>query len=187
MTFYDSLDNVEKYVKMCAGYIPDELIKILKSHLKPNLTLLEIGMGPGFDLTALAETYRVTGSDFSEHFIDIYQKKYPEADLLQLDAVTLNTSKQFDCLYSNKVLMHLSSEDLEKSAKRQSNILKKDGLIFHTFWKGTGEEVMKDLFTQYYLEESLLDIFSPYFNLIDIQSYKEFEEDDSILLIMKLK
>ena len=47
-------------------------------------------------------------------FVDKYKKENPEADLLKLDAVTLTTNKMFDCIYSNKVLHHLTREDLKK-------------------------------------------------------------------------
>ena len=38
MSFYNSLDNVEKYIKMCAGYVPDELIEILTEKISKSIT-----------------------------------------------------------------------------------------------------------------------------------------------------
>ncbi len=64
-------------------------------------------------------------------FVDKYKKGNPEADLLKLDAVTLPTNKMFDCIYSNKVLHHLTREDLKKSIQRQSEIVNPNGIVFH--------------------------------------------------------
>jgi 2-polyprenyl-3-methyl-5-hydroxy-6-metoxy-1,4-benzoquinol methylase len=66
----------------------------------------------------LAETCKVTGSDLSEVFLKLYWKDHPHADTLLLDAVTINTDRTFDCIYSNKVLHHLSADDLQKSLER---------------------------------------------------------------------
>ncbi|MBI9010817.1 MAG: hypothetical protein JEZ08_01195 [Clostridiales bacterium] len=104
-----------------------------------------------------------------------------------LDAVTLNIDRTFDCIYSNKVLMHLSTEDLKKSIINQKKLLNQNGLKCHTFWKGTSKEYMEETLFQNYLEKYLLVLFQDNFNLLYIKSYKEFEEDDSIVLITKAK
>ena len=105
--FFDVEKNVEEDIKMCDGMDGRALIDILKTHLSEGSNLLEIGMGPGTDLDILRESYRVTGSDSSQVFLDLYRKKKPDASLLLLDAISLNTESKFDCIYSNKVLHHL--------------------------------------------------------------------------------
>lgn len=187
MTYYDKLDHVKNYIDMCEGTSAEAIIDDLKLYLEKGKTLLEIGMGPGNDLTLLNKYYQGTGSDLSEHFLDLYKKSHPETHLLKLDAVTLNTLKRFDALYSNKALIHLNLEDLKRSVKRQSEILTSKGIICHTFWKGSGQEVNEGLLTRYIQESELLQIFEPCFKLELIKSYEEFEPDDSILLIMSLK
>lgn len=187
MSFYDKIENVKTYINMCEGYDPTELITLLKKYLEKNSTLLELGMGPGIDLDALKEDFTVTGTDITEYFITLYKEKYPAADIMQLDAITLEIDRKFDCIYSNKVLMHLSTEELKKSILNQKKILNRNGLICHTFWKGTSREYMEGTLFQNYLEEDLLELFQADYELLHIESYKEFKDDDSIVLIMKAK
>ncbi len=129
MGFYDDEDNVETYVKMAEGYDGRELVAALRQHLPPGATVLELGMGPGKDLALLAEAFTATGSDRSEIFLRRYRRDHPDADLLLLDAVTLETERCFDAIYSNKVLHHLSVDELRKSLHRQVARLNADGLL----------------------------------------------------------
>jgi trans-aconitate methyltransferase len=108
MGYFDNVKNVRDYIRMAEGYDGRELIENLKKHLRSGSSVLELGMGPGKDMDILAGTYRVTGSDSSRIFLDMHRQTHPEADLLQLDAVTIKTDRRFDCLYSNKVLQHLT-------------------------------------------------------------------------------
>ena len=61
MDFYDEEKNVESYVQMAEGYDGRELVDVLKQHLAPGSTVLEVGMGPGKDLALLAEAFAATG------------------------------------------------------------------------------------------------------------------------------
>ena len=97
-------EDVEDYIKMAEGYDGRHLITQLRKYLPDNATVLELGMGPGTDLMLLSEHYKVTGSDFSNAFLDRFCKKHPNADLLQLDAITMQIDRKFDFIYSNKVL-----------------------------------------------------------------------------------
>ncbi len=108
MSYYEDKDNAEQYIKMAEGYDGATLIAVLNEHLAAGSTVLELGMGPGTDLGLLAETYTVTGSDYTQTFLDIYLETHPDADLLRLDAQTLETKRTFDCIYSNKVLHQLT-------------------------------------------------------------------------------
>ena len=124
MGFFDTEKGIEQYIKMAEGYDGAELIKILQKFLRADSTVLELGMGPGKDMDILEKSYVVTGSDNSQVFLDKYKEKHQDADLLLLDAVTLKTGRKFDCVYSNKVLHHLTKEDLRKSIQRQKRYAK---------------------------------------------------------------
>jgi hypothetical protein len=103
------------------------------------------------------------------------------------DASTLEIEKKFGVIYSNKVLHHLTDEQLMNSSKRQFELLEKDGLICHSFWKGTGSEVFKGLFVNYHTKKELELVFQDDFEILVLESYEEFEENDSLLLIGKKK
>lgn len=187
MTYFNDKLKVMEYIKMCQGIDGKKLIDILKIHLKEESTVLELGMGPGNDLNLLIKYYRATGSDNSQVFLDVYKENNKDIDLLFLDAITINTEKQFDCIYSNKVLQHLTKKELYQSIVRQKEVLKDEGLLFHTFWRGNSEEIYGGLRFVYYEKEELIKIFQSLFRVIDINYYSEQEDKDSIYIILQKK
>jgi cyclopropane fatty-acyl-phospholipid synthase-like methyltransferase len=183
MGFFDSEKNVAAYLKMAEGYDGKELIKKLKSYLPKGKTVLEIGMGPGKDLDILKRDYRVTGSDSSQVFLDRYKSKNKREKLLKLDAVTLDTKRTFDCIYSNKVLHHLTKKNLKTSLKRQCELLKKNGIILHSFWQGNKQEKYNDLLFTYYSVGQIAGMVEDFFDILEIVVYKEMKKDDSLYVI----
>ena len=185
MSFFHDAKNVQDYIKMCEGYDGRWLIEKLKKHLPEGSSLLELGMGPGTDLDILRETYKVTGSDYSQVFLQLYREKHPRADLLMLDAVTLNTDRQFDCIYSNKVLQHLSRDEFKQSITRQKDLLSEEGILFHSLWHGSKEEEMEGLLFVYYTEDEVSAIVDGDYEILEMVRYKEMEDDDSFYIILK--
>ncbi|MHA1475255.1 MAG: class I SAM-dependent methyltransferase [Promethearchaeota archaeon] len=191
MEYYEHEKNVDAYIQMNEGYNGRDLITELTKYLPRDSSVLEIGMGPGTDLTILEKYYKVqghvTGSDYSEIFIDRYRKQNPDADLVVLNEVTLKTDRKFDGLYSNKVLIHLTREELIQSIKRQAEILEPEGIICHSFWRGDKEEKYNGLLFIYYTAEQLQKLFEDRFDIIKIEKYKEMEPDDSLYIIARKK
>ncbi len=185
--YYKTKESVEEYIRLAKDVSGKELIDKLKLILPLQSTLLEIGSGPGTDWKILNETYNVIGSDYSTEFLHHLRNENPDGEFLELHAVTLKTDMTFDGIYSNKVLQHLTDKELLDSVKRQSEILNADGIICHSFWKGEGSEVFKGLFVNYHDLAGLQKSFKSYFEILSIESYKEFEDDDSLLLIGKKK
>jgi trans-aconitate methyltransferase len=187
MGYFHLEKNVENYIQMAEGYNGNVIITKLTKFLPPDSTLLEIGIGPGTDLQLLGEYYQVTGSDYSEIFIKRYQKQHPDSNLLVLDAITLETDQSYQGLYSNKVLIHLTREDLKKSILRQAEILESGGIICHSFWLGETEETYEGLLFVNYKAEHLQILFQESFDIIKIETYQEIEPDDSLYIIAKKK
>lgn len=182
MGYFDDEPCAEAYIKMCEGYDGAELVQALGRHLSAGATVLELGMGPGKDLELLAQRYTVTGSDTSQYFIDRYRAAHPDADLLLLDAVAMETERTFDALYSNKVLHHLTREDLVTSLRNQAERLNPGGILLHSFWRGSKEEHHHGLRFIYYEEEELRALIADY-ELLWVEHYKEMELDDSIFVV----
>jgi len=182
MGFFDTKKGVEQYIKMAEGYDGAELIKVLQKYLPRDSTVLEIGIGPGKDMDILKKSYAVTGSDNSQVFLNKYKKKHQDADLLLLNAVTLQIDRKFDCIYSNKVLHHLTRDDLDKSLQRQKEILNPNGIAFHSFWKGSKVEEMEGLLFTYYEMEDLKNMAELNFDVLAIETYTEMEKDDQSML-----
>ena len=63
MGYYDTQKGIDEYVEMAEGYDGRELIAVLKKHLKPGATVLELGMGPGKDLDLLGVKLDLAGRE----------------------------------------------------------------------------------------------------------------------------
>jgi len=88
-------------------------------------------------------------------------------------------------LYSNKFLVHLNDLELAASLKKQVDLLCKGGILFHTFWFGDKQEMMEDLLFNYINQERLSQIIPPELEVVEVQVYKEMEENDSVYIILK--
>lgn len=170
---------------MAEGYDGAELIRHLEEYLNPGASVLELGMGPGKDLDILNQTFQGTGSDASKVFIDIYREKNPGADLLLLNAVSLETDRSFDAIYSNKVLQHLTKAELTRSFQEQLRLLNPGGIVLHSFWYGEGSEINSGLLSMYYKMNELKAIIPDGFSILTSQRYTEMEKDDSFFIILK--
>ena len=187
MGFFDTEEGVKQYIKMTEGYDGTELIEILQKYLPENSTVLELGIGPGKDMDILKKTYRVTGSDNSQIFLYKCKERYPDSNLLLLDAVTIQTDRKFDCIYSNKVLHHLTKDDLTKSLQRQKEMLNPNGILFHSFWKGNKVEEMEGLLFTYYETEDLKKMAESDFEILALETYTEMEKYDSIYMVLRTR
>lgn len=185
--YHKTKESVEEYIKLAKDVDSGPLIAKLNLYLPSKLSLLELGSGPGTDFGILKKNYKVVGSDYSNEFLERLFKRYPNDEFLNLDAVTLKTTRKFDGIYSNKVLQHLTDEELEKSILRQAELLSHNGIICHSFWKGEGDEVFKGLRVNYQTINSLRILFANHFDVLLLETYEEFETSDSLLLIGKKK
>ncbi len=185
MDFHDKKD-VEKYIEMIGDYQGSENIEILHKYLKKGSTVLELGMGTGADLKILAKNYNVTGSDYSEVFLSKFKQQNQDINAIKLNAVTMDTKDKFDCIYSNKVLHHLSRQELKTSLKNQCSTLNSKGLLMHSFWLGEGEKFYGNTRFAYYNLQELIELFeNKDFNVLCLQKYKEMEDNDSALIVVQ--
>ncbi len=185
--YYKTKESVEEYISLAKDVNGEKLIEKLEQVLPSNSVLLELGSGPGTDYKILQRSYEVVGSDNSVEFLKHLVSKNPDGEFFELDAATIKTSRKFDGIYSNKVLHHLKDEELITSIKRQSEILNAGAVVCHSFWKGEGDEIFKGLYVNYHSEKCLKEIVEDYFEVILIESYKEFDDGDSLLLIARKK
>ena len=163
MEFYNDPLKVDEYEKMCEDYDGSDLYNILSRYLKEKSTLLELGCGPGNDISHLRKKYSVTGSDLSDEFLERCNIKYKDVSFVKLNAVSIDTDKKYNCLFSNKVLHHLNLKALDKSFKRQQNVITPDGIFAHTFWLGDKEFTLEEMLFVFHNREKLLNLVSQYF------------------------
>ena len=192
MKFFMNEENVNKYIEMTKEYDPSWIVGKVRDYLTEGSTLLELGMGEGKDLDLLSKYYDVIGTDNSEIFIEKYKAKDTGIEVICMDAVEMNIDVKVDCIYSNKVLHHLTKDDFIKSLYNQFKILNDDGIIFMTLWRDEfKEETMHngEIRFTYYLEDDIREIVKEKYEIVNIQVYTEFEEaeDDSLLIVLKKK
>ena len=170
---------------MAEGFDGQALISELPEFLETGASVLELGMGAGKDLEILAKQYSVTGSDYSPVFLNRYRASNPNADLLRLDATTIDTDRRFDAIYSNKVLHHLSDDELAASLERQARVLAACGIVMHSFWYGDSFEEYDDMPVYHRNEVILGRVFSGHFDVVRMATYAEMEDGDSIYVIAR--
>ena len=174
-----------EYILMSDGYDGRAIVEVLGKYLVPGSAVLEVGMGPGRDIPLLEERYRVTGSDISQAFIDLYREKNPDADLMLLDLLAMETARRFDCVYSNKVLHYLDPGELKRSFLLQWEVLNPGGLICHTLWYGDKVVRVKGMDVYYYTLETISGLLGDGYELVTATRYREMVTDDSMLLIAR--
>ena len=180
--YYQTRDSILEYIDMARGYDGRYIISRLKGYLSLKSEVLEIGSGPGTDWNILNEYYTITGSDNSKEFLKHLTENNPEGKFIYLDAVSLSTKLKFDAIYSNKVLHHLTDEELETSIARQYEILNSRGVICHSFWAGEGSETHNGIFLNHQTIKRLRGFFAQDFEIQANEHYKEFEPGDSVFL-----
>ena len=185
MGYYDSEQNVDAYVRMAAGYDGRDLVAVLERHLPAGSSVLEIGMGPGKDLDLLSRRFHPTGSDRSAIFVDRVRAAQPVADVLRLDAVTLQTDRRFDAVYSNKVLHQLTREDLVRSLRAQRRVLRAGGLALHSLWYGEHLETNDSGHCQYYTPQMFAEVAEELFEIVETGSYAEDADGDSLYVVLQ--
>ncbi len=189
MEYFKNRKNVDLYTAMMAECDNSFVISEINKILPAGRSLLELGMGTGVDLISLSGTYDVIGSDSSHFFVDDFKNK-SNVEVKVLDAVDININRSFDCIYSNKVLQHLSKEDFVKSLKSQCAHLYEEGIIFATLWAGEYREEFEfdgQLRFIYYDEKTLKELIPKELELEQLIYYSEFEPNDSFIIIFRRK
>lgn len=185
--YYENEANVENYSKFTPSHDGGLLVDALIAWLPEGSSVLELGMGPGKDYQLLSQHFKVTGSDFSNAFLQRCRAKDPAAELLQLDARTLDTGRHFDAIFSNKVLIHFSADELQQSFARQHEVLNDGGLILHSFWYGEGQKEFDDLTLVYHNEQDLTAMLEGSFDILALEKHAKMAEGDSIYVVARKK
>ena len=183
MSYFDHPEHVADYIKICAGLSNDTLINILKQHLPFDSQVLELGSGPGNDAALLQPYYRLIMSDASQAFVTHLQQRFIDADCRLIDASHVQLEQPVDCIFSNKVLHHLTPAQLAASIQQQVTQLNDNGLLAHSFWIGNNNFEYQGETHYYYRHEALLALIEPYVDIIESHSYDEFAHEDSLFLL----
>lgn len=184
MSYFHNMTNAKNYTKECEHCDATEQLALLSDVLPQNSSILELGSGPGNDLELLARDYKATGSDESPAFLSILKARHPHLSILKLDAEKIETNHFYNAIYSNKVLQHLSNAQLEKSFKRQAELLSSGGYILHLIWCHL-DDAPTEIFANFEIrdEKLMTELMEPNFKIISVESYSEFKPDDSLAIL----
>ena len=186
MGYFDSEENVDEYLGLAEGYDGADLVRDLAKRLARGASVLELGMGPGKDLDLLREAgLHATGSDSSKVFLRRYAARHGKSPTLLLDAVTLETDRRFDAIYSNKVLQHLTRDEMARSLARQAEVVEPDGLLLHALWHGEGHDEHHGLLFTRYTLDSLGEVLPAELEVVESARYTEMKADDSIWVVLR--
>jgi len=187
MDYYENKEKVGKYINFTPSDDGAMLVDMLVEILPAGATILELGIGPGQDFDRLSRHFSVTGSDTSHEFLRLFRERHEDADVLYLDAITLEIERTFDCIFSNKVLIHMPQHDLSTSLARQCNVLNDHGLVLHSFWHGNGDAEYNDLRLFYYTEDEIESLMSHHFDILDIGRHAKMAANDSVYVLARKK
>ncbi len=179
------MTNVRSYFNMVKELSNDQYIQLLKRYLKESYKALELGSGPGLDLDLLSQKYDVTGSDCSKEFKNLYQELSGKNPYQILDAIEFSLATKYDAIFSNKVMIHFSEEEILKSLFSQKKSLNDGGIVFHTFWRGNSMESKDGLVFHYYEIDNLQILFKSFFEIVEVGYYSEIDEEDSVYIVAK--
>jgi ubiquinone/menaquinone biosynthesis C-methylase UbiE len=168
------MDEVKKTIEVYEEILPEflehnkkfDMIKEMDSFQKylPGKKILDVGCGPGRDVEAFCKRgFDVTGIDLTLSFVEMAQKRVPEAKVIQMDMRHLEfPDESFDGIWSLASLIHIPKKDIKKTLEGFYRVLEKKGVIFLAVKEGEGEKWVekfgKDRFYAFYQEKEILDL-----------------------------
>lgn len=129
------------YRERTVTIMPTDLVQWINtatSGLESSAKIFEIGSGTGRDATFLKEQgYRVQVSDVASSFITMLQED--GWDAVSFDVVRDELEGDWDLLFADAVLLHLTRDEFSSALKKIYARLKEDGRFAFTLKSGTGE------------------------------------------------
>jgi ubiquinone/menaquinone biosynthesis C-methylase UbiE len=117
-------------------------VHLLESSFGPNANILDVGCGPGRDMTWFeSQNLNVTGVDFTQAMLEIALTKV-RGSLVQSDMRKLPfEAGSSDGIWCNASLLHLPKTDSPTTLLEFKRILKPNGILFLAVQEGEGENL----------------------------------------------
>lgn len=166
----DSYSQVAKdYHRERAGKLvsQDQLDEFLSMLPSEQGLVLDIGTGPGYDLSYLGKKHKVHGMDPVQEFVDIAQFENPDAQIIRSDIVNAELDNGvYDGVWSRDAFHHIPDQDQKAAFEKVARSLKPNGIFYLIVQEGEGEEVKVEKradyelkrFYHYYTEQELKDL-----------------------------
>lgn len=139
-------DAVSDYENFTGKLHPKKEAKFFLSLIKKKSKILDLGCGTGRDSCIFsAKGYSVTGIDFSRKMISYASKRCKGPGFKLMDMRKLKfKSETFDSVWANASILHIKKEELPRVINEVKSVLKKDGILYISVKKGSGEGIMLD-------------------------------------------
>lgn len=177
--FYNNKINAGNYYMRTINYDMSNIYKAFMEQVKPGGCILDAGCGPGRDsLYFIKNGYKVTALDASGEMVKL------ASELTGLNAVRkrfqeIDNINEFDGIWANASLLHISKAEMPDVLFRQFRALKKGGIIYASFKYGNNEEYVNGRFFNFYDEPSWKELLKDFKNIsiIDIRKDEDKRED----------
>ncbi|MGZ5277465.1 MAG: class I SAM-dependent methyltransferase [Caldimonas sp.] len=125
------------------GHDVSQNIAALLRHLRgpAPFTILDVGCGPGRDLTTFAELgHRAIGLEGEPRFVAM-AREHSGCEVWQQNLFAMSLPDAvFDGVYANAVLFHVPSSELPRVLRELRATLKPEGVLFSSNPRGQGQE-----------------------------------------------
>ncbi|MGZ5131921.1 MAG: class I SAM-dependent methyltransferase [Caldimonas sp.] len=125
------------------GHDVSQNIAALLRHLRgpAPFTILDLGCGPGRDLTTFAELgHRAIGLEGEPRFVAM-AREHSGCEVWQQNLFAMSLPDAvFDGVYANAVLFHVPSAELPRVLRELRATLKPEGVLFSSNPRGQGQE-----------------------------------------------
>lgn len=159
-------------------------------------TLLELGAGAGYDSRFFQDGgLRVTAVDLSTEMVRRCRAKSVEAYELELCRLS-ELERQFDCLYTLNVLLHIPREDLRQVLAEMDRVLAPEGLVCIGIYGGSEDRELcwrkpevsdAERYFCFYARQSLLPLLEERFVVLSFDTYMVGEEENTFHSILLQK
>jgi ubiquinone/menaquinone biosynthesis C-methylase UbiE len=122
--------------------LAEQFVHLLESSFGPNANILDVGCGPGRDMTWFeSHNINVTGVDFTQAMLEIARTKV-RGSLVQADMRNLPfEAGSSDGIWCNASLLHLPKTDSPTALLEFKRVLKPAGILFLAVQEGEGENL----------------------------------------------
>jgi SAM-dependent methyltransferase len=99
------------------------VVSTVRRHFPGAASLLEVGCGTGFVLSALREAFpalRLVGSELHEEGLEIARRRLPDVELVRLDATEMPFEDEFDVVGAFDVLEHVEDDAAALAGMRRA-------------------------------------------------------------------
>lgn len=174
--FYNQHSN--EYVQKSNQVDFTDLYIHLQKHTNNAEYMLDVGCGSGRDSLYFAKQDKlVVAIDYAENIIQEAKKLNPHRNIKYLvsDISNFSSNLEFDLIWANASLLHLTKKDIPKALNTVKSLMSKDAIFYSSFKEGIDSEYDSlDRYFSYYTQTGLAILYKDCgFEIIEIFTNKD--------------